>query len=119
MTKYVIGIDYGTDSCRAVLTDTRNGHEIDSEVFYYPRWQKELYCDASKSQFRQHPLDYIESLTGTIKKITDRADKDVVDNIVAISVDTTGSTICAVDEAGQPLSLNEGFGEDPDAMFVL
>ena len=46
--KYVIGIDYGSDSCRGVIIDAMNGRELASEVFYYPRWKQGLYCNASK-----------------------------------------------------------------------
>ena len=65
--QFVIGVDYGTDSVRAVIVDAANGLEITSSVFYYPRWKKGLYCDASVNRFRQHPLDYLEGLEQTIK----------------------------------------------------
>ena len=57
--KYVIGIDYGTDSVRSVVVDTTNGKIVGTSVFEYPRWKKGLFCDPSINQFRQHPLDYI------------------------------------------------------------
>ena len=117
--KYVIGIDYGSDSCRGVITSTVDGRELTSEVFYYPRWKQGLYCDASISQFRQHPLDYVEGLRHVIKETVKRVDAEVVNNIVGISVDTTGSTPCAVNEAGIPLALLPEFEENPNAMFIL
>ncbi len=117
--KFVIGLDYGSDSVRALLVDAVDGTEISSSVFYYPRWKKELFCDASKNQFRQHPLDYIEGLEFTIKDCLKNVDKSIRDNVVAISVDTTGSTPCAVDRSGTPLALYDTFAENPDAMFVL
>ena len=42
--KYVIGVDYGTDSIRSVVVDTADGTELASSVFYYPRWKAGLYC---------------------------------------------------------------------------
>ena len=66
---YVIGLDYGTDSVRAVLLNAANGEEIATDVSYYKRWKQKLYCNASKNQFRQHPLDHIEGLEQTIKKV--------------------------------------------------
>lgn len=119
-TKYVIGIDYGSDSVRSVIVDASNGVEISSSVFYYPRWQKGLYCEPSKNQFRQHPLDYVEGLERTIKDCINKAGGDKIANLIrGIAVDTTGSTPVAVDKTGTPLALTPGFEENPHAMFVL
>jgi len=117
---YVIGVDYGTDSVRSVLVDTANGKEIASSVFLYPRWQKGLYCKPSLNQFRQHPLDYIEGLTHTIKDCIAKAGGESIASFVkGISIDTTGSSPVAVDETGTPLALKAAFAENPNAMFVL
>ncbi|OFY42941.1 MAG: ribulokinase [Bacteroidetes bacterium RBG_13_44_24] len=117
--KYVIGIDYGTDSVRTVIVDTGNGSIAGTSVFEYPRWKKGLYCDPSLNQFRQHPLDYIEGLEQSVRDSLKGLSRDVIDNIGGITVDTTGSTPVAVDKAGIPLSLKPEFAEDPDAMFIL
>lgn len=117
--KYVIGLDYGTDSVRALLVDAENGAEVACAVSLYKRWAEGKYCDPEKSQFRQHPLDYIEGMEESIKDIVAQASPAVVANILAITIDTTGSTPGAVDEKGTPLALTPGFEEDPDAMFVL
>ena len=116
---YVIGLDYGTDSVRAVLLDSANGKELASSVFYYPRWADGKYCDAQQHQFRQHPLDYIEGLKSTIKDILVKAGPEAAQYVRGISVDTTGSTPVAVDEKGTPLALKPGFEANPNAMFVL
>jgi len=116
---YVIGVDYGTDSVRSVLTDTHNGKEIAASVFYYPRWKDGLYCNASLNQFRQHPLDYIEGLEYTIKECIKKTGGDAAQYIKAISVDTTGSTPIAVNKEGTPLAMLPGFEENPNAMFIL
>ncbi|GAI88924.1 unnamed protein product, partial [marine sediment metagenome] len=50
--KYVIGVDFGTDSVRSVIIDTSNGREISGSVFEYPRWKEGKYCDPAKNQFR-------------------------------------------------------------------
>ena len=117
--KYVIGLDYGTDSVRALLVDAENGAEVACAVSLYKRWAEGKYCDPAKSQFRQHPLDYIEGMEESIKAIVAQVSPAVVANILAITIDTTGSTPGAVDESGTPLALTPGFEEDPDAMFVL
>ena len=117
--KYVIGIDYGTDSVRSVIVDTGNGEIAGMSVFEYPRWKKGLFCDPSANKFRQHPLDYIEGLEQSVKGALRELNPEIVKNIVGITVDTTGSTPVAVDKNGVPLSLKPGFENDPDAMFVL
>lgn len=118
--KFVIGVDYGSDSVRSVIINATNGEEIASSVYNYPRWQKGLYCDAPNNQFRQHPLDYIEGLEITIKDCIESASgESVANNIKGISIDTTGSTPVAVDKTGTPLALTAAFNENPNAMFVL
>ncbi len=116
---YVIGVDYGTDSVRTIIVDAHNGKEIAASVYYYPRWKKQLYCDAVENQFRQHPLDYTEGLEFTIKDCVSKAGAEVAAHVKAISVDTTGSSPVAVDKTGTPLALLPEFESNPNAMFVL
>lgn len=117
--KYVIGLDYGTDSVRALIVNAQNGEEISTAVHYYTRWKRGLYCDPSQSQYRQHPLDYLEGLEATIKQALAQAGAEVAQNVVGISVDTTGSTPVAVDRAGTPLSMLPEFADNPNGMFIL
>lgn len=116
---YVIGVDYGSDSVRSVLVDARDGRELATSVFYYPRWQKSLYCKASENQFRQHPLDYVEGLEHTIKACLAKVGAEMAAKVKAIAVDTTGSTPVAVNQQGVPLAMLPEFAENPNAMFVL
>ncbi len=118
-TKYTIGLDYGSDSVRSLIVNVETGDEIASAVYAYPRWKERKYCDANKNQFRQHPKDYLEGLEYTITEAVKQAPDGVAENIVGITVDTTGSTPVAVNEQGVPLSLTKGFEENPNAMFVL
>ncbi|MGQ9620884.1 MAG: ribulokinase [Bacteroidales bacterium] len=117
--KYVIGLDYGTDSVRTVVVNTGNGEIAGTSVFEYPRWKKGLYCNPSLNQFRQHPLDYIEGMEISVREALKDLTKDVIENIEGITVDTTGSTPVAVDREGVPLSMKKEFENDPDAMFIL
>jgi L-ribulokinase len=117
--RFVIGVDYGTDSVRSIIVNAGNGSEIASAIFYYPRWKQGLYCQPASNMFRQHPMDYIEGLEYTIRICIAKAGPAAAAQIAAISVDTTGSTPVAVDESGTPLALRPGFENNPHAMFVL
>lgn len=116
---YTIGVDYGTDSVRALIVDTGTGREMGTHVFEYPRWKAGLYCDPGINRFRQHPLDYLEGLEVSIVGALEQCEPGVAEKVVGISVDTTGSTPVAVNREGKPLSLLPGFEDNPNAMFVL
>ena len=118
MKNYVIGLDYGTDSVRAVLIDTENGQELSSDVHWYQRWKNMEFCNAATNQFRQHPLDHIEGLENTIKNVVKNGNVNPA-QIKAICIDTTGSSPIPVSENGTPLALVKGFENNPNAMMVL
>lgn len=118
MKNYVIGLDYGTDSVRAVLIDTDNGQEIASNVHYYQRWKNKQYCNAAINQFRQHPLDHIEGLENTIQQVVASGNVSP-SQIKSICIDTTGSSPIPVAQDGTPLALTKGFEENPNAMMIL
>ncbi len=117
--KYVIGVDFGTDSVRALIVNTQTGEMAGTAVYEYPRWKAGKYCDPATSQFRQHPLDYMEGLEESIKKALEDAGPKVRAGVVGISVDTTGSTPVAVNREGTPLALLPEFAENPNGMFIL
>ena len=119
MAKYVIGLDYGSDSARAVVVCTETGQTLATSVKYYPRWQAGKYCNPAINQYRQHPLDYIEVLEGTVKEALSKCPAGTAEQVVGIAFDTTGSTPVFTDEQGTPLALLPEFAENPNAMFVL
>ncbi len=118
MKNYVIGLDYGTDSVRAVLIDAGNGAELASSVHWYARWKEGKYCNPAINQFRQHPLDHIEGLENTIKAVVQESGV-APESVRGICVDTTGSSPIAVAKDGTPLCMVPGFEENPNAMMVL
>src|SRR5680860_438266 len=118
MKTYVIGLDYGTDSVRAILLDAGSGEELASDMFLYPRWKNQEFCDASQNRFRQHPLDHIEGLERTIKGVINKS-KVNSSSIKGICIDTTGSSPIPVTKQGTPLAFEKGFEENPNAMMVL
>lgn len=119
MKKYVIGLDYGSDSCRALIVDAQTGEELATSVKYYPRWKEGKYCQPMLNQYRQHPKDYVECLEASVKEALSKCDPSVAENVIGLSFDTTGSTPAMTDRNGTPLALLPGFEENPNAMFVL
>ena len=91
MDKLVIGIDFGTDSCRSLVVNCTTGKEA-SYTAFYPRWKRGLYCEPSTNQYRQHPQDYIESLEEAVLGSVNQLKEAERENIVVIGIDMTGST---------------------------
>ncbi|CAL65674.1 ribulokinase [Christiangramia forsetii] len=118
MSNYVIGLDYGSDSVRAVLVNIDSGKEEASSTHLYKRWKEDKYCEPSINQFRQHPLDHIEGLEKTIKSVLQKTGVEG-NSVKAICIDTTGSSPVPVNKDGKALALTEGFEENPNAMMVL
>jgi len=117
--KYVIGLDYGSDSCRALIVNAENGAEIASAVKYYPRWKAGKYCNPKENRYRQHPLDYTECLEEVVKEALSKSPAGTAESIIGLSFDTTGSTPVLTNKEGTPLALLPEFAENPNAMFVL
>lgn len=115
----VLGADFGTDSVRVLALDPADGSVLGQGVRAYPRWKQGLYCDPVKQQFRQHPLDYLESLEGAVLEALDQAGAGSRTKVRALSLDTTGSTPVFTGTDGVPLALKPEFADDPDAMFLL
>lgn len=118
-TKYVIGVDFGSDSVRSLVVNTQTGEEVASAVANYKRWMQGLYQDAAQNQFRHHPLDYLEGLEECITQALASLSQSVRAQVIGIGVDTTGSTPGPVDENGTLLALLDEFKDNPNAMFVL
>ncbi|MDP2790479.1 MAG: ribulokinase [Rectinemataceae bacterium] len=116
---YVLGVDFGTDSVRVLVVDAADGTEKGSGISAYSRWAKGMYCDPASNRFRQHPLDYIESLESAVKDALAAAGSGAASKVRGLCVDTTGSTPCLADGRGMPLALDSRFAGDPDAMFIL
>ncbi len=118
MADYVIGLDFGTDSVRAVLVDAANGKTIATHVHWYKLWKQQLYCDAGTSRFRQHISDHLTGMEETIRAVVKESGIQPA-NVKGICIDTTGSSPVPVDGKGTALCMLPGFETNPNAMMVL
>ena len=91
-TKYLIGLDFGSDSVRCLIVNAETGETLSSAVENYARWAEGKYCDASENRYRQHPLDHLEAMEKCIRTSLDRCSPEITENIAGIGYDTTAST---------------------------
>jgi len=115
----VLGLDFGTDSVRAIAVETDGGRCVAEANSAYARWARKDFCDPTAQCFRQHPLDYLESMTEAVRQVVAQLSASDRSRIRAIGVDATGSTVCPVDAQAVPLALHEDFAREPLAMFQI
>src|SRR5262245_27195286 len=117
--KYSIGVDYGTNSVRALVVDTADGSEVATHVYNYPSGQAGIIVDAKDPNLaRQNPADYSNGFFTSVKKAVAAAKKKSgfkPELVVGIGVDTTGSTPIPVDRDGTPLAMQKKFQSNPAA----
>jgi len=124
MSKYVIGLDFGTNSCRSLIVDVANGKELAGHVFPYPSGTDGVIVDSADPHLaRQNPADYLLGIELTIKKALKKAkavhSKFSPKDVIGIGVDTTGSSPMPVDADGQALCFDKKFKKNPSAMVWL
>jgi len=122
MREYVIGIDFGTLSARALLVDCKSGEEIGSSVFEYPHGVMDE-CLPNGTRLPalfalQDPADYVDALKNTIPALLTKC-KVVKEQIRAVGIDFTACTLMPVDENGTPLCQKAGFENEPHAYVKL
>ncbi|MFZ4396603.1 MAG: ribulokinase, partial [Kiritimatiellia bacterium] len=121
--RFAIGVDYGTNSCRALLVDVSDGSELASHVFPYPTGEAGIILDRRDPNLaRQNPADYIAGFVTCVASVVRQARKVKgfsPDRVVGIGVDTTGSTPLPVDAKGWPLAMSKKFARHPAAQAWL
>lgn len=110
MAAYTLGIDYGTNSVRALVVDCKNGSELGVCVVDYPGGTQGVLLDPKNHHLaRQHPGDYLfgleKSVCGALKAAKKVRGFDAK-KVVGIGVDTTGSSPIPVDKDNRPLGLD-------------
>jgi L-ribulokinase len=120
---YVLGLDFGTNSARALIVDPVNGKEIATAVANYPSGQAGIILDRRDPNVaRQHPDDWLSSMVKCTKDALKKA-KAVKgfkpEGIVGIGVDATASTPLPVDEQGAPLARQKRFAKNINALAWL
>jgi L-ribulokinase len=121
--KYTVGLDFGTNSVRALVVDTANGREVGTAVWNYAHGTAGVILSRDPNLARQHPGDYIKGAEITIKQALADAKKIArgfkSEQVIGIGVDTTGSTPLPVDANGQPVAFQKKFSNHPAAMAWL
>lgn len=122
MSRYVIGVDFGTLSGRASLVDTADGRVLASAVYDYPHGVMDAALeDGTKlppDWALQHPRDYLDVLDRTLPAILGESGIDAAD-VVGIALDVTASTAMPVRRDGTPLCLLEAYRNEPHAYVKL
>jgi L-ribulokinase len=122
-TVYALGLDFGTNSVRALIVDVRNGREVGSAVWDYEHGTDGVILSRDPHLARQHAADYVKGAEESIRKALAQARRRVRGfssaQVIGVGVDTTGSTPMPVDSQGRPLVFQKRFTSTPDAMAWL
>ncbi len=109
-TAFTLGVDFGTNSVRAIVASCADGRLIGTGVSDYPSGDRGVLLDARDPHLaRQNPADYIAGLSASIAGALAEADRQPGfsrDRVIGIGVDTTGSTPLPVDARARPLALD-------------
>lgn len=123
MSKYTIGVDYGTQSGRAVLVSLTDGKEIADHVTEYTHgvMDETLPNKNVKLGYEwalQHPQDYIEVIERSVPKVLEQSGINSAD-VVGIGIDFTACTMLPIDKEGVPLCFKSEHKDDPHSWLKL
>ncbi|MBT2757370.1 ribulokinase [Mesobacillus foraminis] len=123
MAKYSIGVDYGTQSGRAVLVEVATGKEIATAVKPYTHGVMDEFLPDGTTRLEndwalQHPNDYLEVLQVTISEVLKTSGVSAED-VVGLGIDFTACTVLPINKQGTPLCLTEEFEKNPHSYVKL
>ena len=122
MSKYVVGIDYGTLSGRCVLVDVNSGEEVAESVLNYAHAVMDEQLpngDKLPSDYAlQHPEDYLDVMRTTVRNVLDKANV-TADDVVGLGIDFTACTLLPIDEEGTPLCMKDGYKDNKHSYVKL
>lgn len=123
MKKYSIGVDFGTQSGRALLVEVETGREVASAVKEYTHGVMDEYLPDGVTPLEvdwalQHPYDYLEVLQVTIPEVLRRAGISAED-VIGIGIDFTACTMLPIDSSGTPLCFKEEYRRNPHSYVKL
>lgn len=120
---FAIGIDFGTNSVRALVVDVSDATEIASCVSNYRSGEAGILLDPKDPNLaRQNPADYLTGLIDAVSLAVQSARLHPgfrPDRVVGVGVDATSSTPMPVDQHGMPLALNPAFRDNLAAQAWL
>ena len=119
----VIGLDFGTNSVRALLVDAAGGGELATAVDVYAHGKEGVILSDDPNLARQHPADYLTGMTSVIRAVLEAAAKEHrgfdAAQVAGIGVAATASTPLPVDRQGKALAMTRRFERNPAAMAWL
>jgi L-ribulokinase len=120
---YTIGVDFGTESGRALLVDITTGQEVATHVTPYTHGVMDEVLVHSGLKLEQdwalqHPDDYIEVLRQSIPRVLSEANVSP-DQVIGIGIDFTACTMMPLDAGGTPLCLLEEWRDNPHSWVKL
>jgi len=120
---YTLGVDFGTNSVRAVVVDCADGRMIGTRVFSYPSGEQGVLLDSRDPHLaRQNPADYLDGLRESVRgAIADAAREPefAAARVIGIGVDTTGSTPIPVGADNRPVGADPKWAGEPAAQAWL
>lgn len=122
MSKYTVGLDYGTLSVRALVVDVKDGSELATAVYEYPHAVMSEALPNGRplppDWALQHPQDYLDGLSFTVRQAVKESGVDIGD-IIGVGIDFTSNTYLPVDEDFYPLCLKSEWADEPHSWVKL